>query len=96
MGLKDVVDAVAGIIKNITTADTEETQSDSNNGGGNANGSGTIRIQYYKSYIGAPQNQRQVVRCLGLTKLNQTVERSDTPSMRGAVAKVPHLLRIVE
>ena len=37
-----------------------------------------------------------MVRSLGLTKLNQIVERTDSPSMRGAVAKVPHLLRIVE
>ena len=37
-----------------------------------------------------------IVRSLGLHKLNQVVERPDTPSMRGAVAKVPHLLRIVE
>jgi large subunit ribosomal protein L30 len=36
------------------------------------------------------------VRSLGLTKLNQIVERPDTPSMRGMVEKVPHLLRIVE
>jgi large subunit ribosomal protein L30 len=36
------------------------------------------------------------VRSLGLRKLNQVVERPDTPSMRGAVAKVPHLLRIIE
>ncbi|MFN7621979.1 MAG: 50S ribosomal protein L30, partial [Acidobacteriota bacterium] len=33
---------------------------------------------------------------LGLTKLQQIVERPDTPSIRGMVAKVPHLLRIVE
>jgi large subunit ribosomal protein L30 len=33
---------------------------------------------------------------LGLTKLNQVVERPDNASIRGVVAKVPHLLRIVE
>jgi len=56
----------------------------------------TVRIQYYRSFIAAPKKHKEVVRSLGITKLNQIVERPDTPSMRGAVAKVPHLLRIVE
>jgi large subunit ribosomal protein L30 len=57
---------------------------------------GTIRIQYYRSFIAAPQRHKAVVRSLGLTKLNQVVERPDNDSMRGAVAKIPHLLRIVD
>ena len=57
---------------------------------------GTIRIQYYRSFIAAPKTHKVMVRSLGLTKLNQIVERPDSPSMRGAVAKVPYLLRIVE
>ncbi|PWT79934.1 MAG: 50S ribosomal protein L30 [Acidobacteria bacterium] len=56
----------------------------------------TIRIQYYRSFIAAPRTHKEVVRSLGITKLNQIVERPNTPSMRGAVAKVPHLLRLVE
>ncbi len=55
-----------------------------------------IRIQYYRSTIGFPQTQKDIVISLGLRKLNQIVERPDTPSMRGAVEKVPHLLRIIE
>jgi len=55
-----------------------------------------IRIQYYRSFIAAPKTHKTIVRSLGLTKLNQVVERPDTEAMRGAVAKVPHLLRIVE
>ncbi|MDQ3173688.1 MAG: 50S ribosomal protein L30 [Acidobacteriota bacterium] len=55
-----------------------------------------MRIQYYRSFIAAPKIHKQMVRSLGLTKLNQIVERPDSPSMRGAVAKVPYLLRIVE
>jgi large subunit ribosomal protein L30 len=55
-----------------------------------------IRIQYYRSTIACPVKQKEIVRSLGLTKLNKIVERPDTPSMRGAVAKVPHLLRIIE
>jgi large subunit ribosomal protein L30 len=55
-----------------------------------------IRIQYYRSFIAAPRTHKTIVKSLGITKLNQIVERPDTPSMRGAVAKLPHLLRIVE
>jgi large subunit ribosomal protein L30 len=61
----------------------------------NAN-SGNITIQYYRSSIGYSNKQKEIVKSLGITKLNQTVTRPDTPSMRGIVAKVPHLLRIVE
>ena len=54
-----------------------------------------IRIQYYRSFIASPKTHKTIVRSLGLRKLNQIVERPDNDSMRGAVAKVPHLLRIV-
>ena len=56
----------------------------------------TIRIQYYRSTICCPEKHKEIVRSLGLRKLNQVVERPDTPSMRGTVTKVPHLLRIIE
>ena len=55
-----------------------------------------IKIQYYRSTIAFPKTQKEIVRSLGLRKLNQVVERPDSASMRGAVAKVPHLLRIIE
>ena len=55
-----------------------------------------IRIQYYRSFIHAPKTHKTIVRSLGLRKLHQVVERPDNDSMRGTVAKVPHLLRIVE
>ena len=61
-----------------------------------AQGAGKIRIQYYRSFIAAPKTHKQIVRSIGLTKLNQVVERPDTPAMRGFVEKVPHLLRIIE
>ncbi|HLL70527.1 MAG TPA: 50S ribosomal protein L30 [Pyrinomonadaceae bacterium] len=59
-------------------------------------GGGMIRVQYYRSFIAFPKTQKQIVRSLGLTKLNQIVERPDNASMRGVVQKVPHLLRIIE
>ncbi|MGB7922812.1 MAG: 50S ribosomal protein L30 [Pyrinomonadaceae bacterium] len=61
-----------------------------------ATSGGTIRIQYYRSFIAAPKTHKQIVKSLGLTKLNQIVERPDTPATRGFVAKVPHLIRIIE
>ena len=57
---------------------------------------GTIKIQYYKSMIGYSKKQKTIVKSLGITKMNQIVTRPDNPSMRGIVAKIPHLLRIVE
>ena len=60
------------------------------------NKDGKITIQYYRSSIGYAKKQKDIVKSLGITKLNQTVSRPDTPAMRGIVAKVPHLLRIVE
>ena len=55
-----------------------------------------IRMQYYRSSIATPKTHKQMVRSLGLTKLNQIVERPDNNSTRGAVARIPHLLRIIE
>jgi large subunit ribosomal protein L30 len=55
-----------------------------------------IKIEYYRSFIAAPKTHKTIVRSLGLRKLNQVVERPDNDSTRGTVAKVPHLLRIVE
>jgi large subunit ribosomal protein L30 len=55
-----------------------------------------IKIQWYRSAIAAPEKQKVIVRSLGLTKLNQVVERPDTPDIRGMVEKIPHLLRIVK
>jgi large subunit ribosomal protein L30 len=58
--------------------------------------SGKIKIQYYRSMIGYAKKQKEIVKSLGITKLNQTVERTDSAATRGIVAKVPHLLRIVD
>ncbi|MBX3280636.1 MAG: 50S ribosomal protein L30 [Acidobacteria bacterium] len=57
---------------------------------------GKLRIQWYRSAIAAPEKHKVIVRSLGLTKLNQIVERPDNEAIRGMVSKIPHLLRIVE
>ncbi len=55
-----------------------------------------LKIQYVRSGIGRPEAQKRVVRGLGLRKLRQVVERPDTPQIRGMVAKIPHLVQIIE
>lgn len=57
---------------------------------------GTLRIEYYRSAIGRSWRQKLVVRGLGFTKLRQVVARPDNPGIRGMVAKIPHLVRILE
>jgi len=54
-----------------------------------------IRLQWVRSAIAAPGKHKLVVKGLGFTRLNQVVEREDTPSIRGMVAKVPHLVTIL-
>ena len=61
----------------------------------NAKAAGTIRIQWYRSTIAQKGTLKTVVKHLGFRRLNQTLERPDTPAIRGMVAKVPHLVRIV-
>ena len=55
-----------------------------------------IRIQYYRSAIATPTKHKLVIKGLGFTHLNQVIEREDSPSIRGMVAKVHHLVEIVE
>lgn len=57
---------------------------------------GKIKIKLVRSPICTPEKHKRVVRGLGLRKLNQVVERPDTPVFRGMVNKVPHLLQVVE
>ena len=59
-------------------------------------GVGTLQLKYVRSVICTPVKHKQVVRGLGFTRLNQVVERPDTPAIRGMVAKVPHLVEIVQ
>jgi large subunit ribosomal protein L30 len=54
--------------------------------------SGMLKITLVKSMIGRPEKHRKVLRGMGLTKLNRTVELKNTPSVRGMVEKVSHLV----
>jgi len=57
---------------------------------------GKIEITLVKSMIGRPEKHRKVLRGMGLTKLNRTVQLEDTPAIRGMIAKVTHLVRAEE
>lgn len=56
----------------------------------------TIKIQQIKSKIGAPIDQKRTLQALGLRKISQVVEVEDTPSARGMIRKVHHLVKVVE
>ena len=55
-----------------------------------------ITVKQVKSIIGRPENQRKIVLALGLGRVGRTREISDTESVRGMVARVSHLVEIVE
>jgi large subunit ribosomal protein L30 len=55
-----------------------------------------IKIQYVRSKICTPVKHKLVVKGLGFTRLYQVIEREDTPSIRGMIAKIPHLVQVVE
>ena len=62
----------------------------------NKNSGEKLRLKWVRSAICTPVKHKRVVRGLGFTRLNQVVERPDTPAIRGMVAKVPHLVEIVQ
>ncbi len=57
---------------------------------------GKLDITLVRSMIGRPEKHRKVLRGMGLTKLNKTVQLEDTPSIRGMIHKVSHLVKAEE
>ena len=55
-----------------------------------------ITVTLKRSAIGRPQDQRATLRGLGLTRLHKTVTLENTPSVRGMIKKVTHLVRVEE
>ncbi len=53
-----------------------------------------LRIKLVKSSIGYNKNQRKISQALGLRSLNQVVEHTDSPQIRGMINKIPHLLKV--
>ncbi len=56
---------------------------------------GKLRITWIKSDIGHSIDQKRTLKALGFKKLNQTLEHDDSPSMRGMINKVMHLVKYV-
>ena len=56
----------------------------------------TIKIKQIGSPIRRPKDQRKILVGLGLNKMHKVVELQDTPEVRGAIAKVPHMVAIVD
>ena len=55
-----------------------------------------VEIKWVKSGIGFDERQRATLRGLGFRRLNQVVTLKDAPQVRGMIAKVAHLVRVVE
>ena len=55
-----------------------------------------LKITQVKGLVGAKQNQKETMRTLGLHKIHQSVEREDTPAVRGMIRAVAHLVDVEE
>ncbi len=55
-----------------------------------------LKIRQVRSGIGCPVAMRETLKALGLRKMHQTVEKMDSPEIRGMIAKIPHLLEVAE
>ena len=56
----------------------------------------TIKIKQIGSPIGRPEHQKKILIGLGLGKMHRIVERQDTPEVRGAIAKLPHMVQVID
>ena len=56
----------------------------------------TIKLKQIGSPIRRPQSQKKILIGLGLGKMNRVVELEDTAEVRGAVAKLPHMVAVVD
>ncbi|EJL30178.1 MULTISPECIES: 50S ribosomal protein L30 [unclassified Novosphingobium] len=55
-----------------------------------------IKIKQIGSPIRRPESQKKILIGLGLGKMHRVVEREDTPEVLGAIAKLPHMVKIVD
>lgn len=56
----------------------------------------TIRVRQIRSGIGCPVEMRETLKALGLGKMHRVAERKDTKEVRGMIAKIPHLVQVIE
>jgi large subunit ribosomal protein L30 len=57
---------------------------------------GKVKVKWVVSFISCTDDMRQTIRGLGLRRMQQVVEREDTPAVRGMIHKVRHLVEVVE
>jgi large subunit ribosomal protein L30 len=55
-----------------------------------------IKVKQVRSGIGCPREMRETLKALGLGKMHRVAERPDTKETRGMIAKIPHLVQVVE
>jgi len=63
---------------------------------GSKNKSGKLKIKWVVSFIGCPKDMRATIRGLGFRRMQQVVERDDTPAVRGMILNVRHLVVVEE
>jgi len=56
----------------------------------------TVKVKQVRSGIGCPREMRETLKALGLGKMHRVTERLDTKELRGMIAKIPHLVQVVE
>ena len=56
----------------------------------------TLKVKQVRSGIGCPREMRETLKALGLGKMHRVAERPDTKEVRGMIAKIPHLVQVVE
>jgi len=56
----------------------------------------TVKVKQIRSGIGCPREMRETLKALGLGKMHRVTERLDTRELRGMIAKIPHLVEVVE
>jgi len=61
-----------------------------------AQGKKTLKLKQVGSPIRRPANQKKILLGLGLGKMHKVVELEDTPEVRGAIAKLPHMVEVVK
>ena len=57
---------------------------------------GTLKVRQVRSGIGCPIEMRETLKALGLGKMHRVAERPDTKEVRGMIAKIPHLVEVIE
>ena len=58
--------------------------------------SGPLQVRLVRSGIATPVDQKATIRALGFRRIGDVVEREDSPSLRGRIRKIRHLVEVIE